>query len=247
LFPDSTFKFSPFEFEHKTYFATKTTEGISYDSVIYLISTFEIDRVQRLRLPVFQTVKKDSILHYSNEDSILLTPLVTMNLDSIPAQDLPLKVNVAFQKIPALFNYPVMIIILAILVVLVVVVWLVFGKRIRKHFRTKRMLKLHQQFLQAYTGQIAVVKNAFSSGSTEKAVVSWKKYMEQLESTPYTKWTTRETESFVPDDFMIGSLKTIDSAIYGYYHDETLHRSLENLKAVADQRFTKRLEEVKNG
>jgi hypothetical protein len=52
---------------------------------------------------------------------------------------------------------------------------------------------------------------------------------------------------FDPDELLIESLKTIDGAIYGFTHDEKLFRSLENLKAVADIRFTKKLEEVKHG
>jgi len=247
LFPDSTFSFSPFEMEKKTFFPTRTADGISYDSVIYTLSTFEIDRVQRLRLPVFEIVNRDSVVHYSPTDSILLTSLVTMNVDTIPAENLPLKVNVAFQGLSSLFNYPVLLIVLAGLIVILVVGWLVFGKRIMKHFRTKRLLKFHRSFLASYSEKIAAVRSTFSSASAETAVFFWKKYMEQLEANPYTKWTTRETASNDPDDAMIGSLKTIDSAIYGYYHDETLHRSFENLKAVADQRFTKKLEEIKNG
>ena len=48
IFPDSTFDYHPFEFNRKRYFATQTTNGKSYDSVIYYLSTFEVDRLQQL-------------------------------------------------------------------------------------------------------------------------------------------------------------------------------------------------------
>src|SRR5919108_3504153 len=46
IFPDSTFNYSPFEFKRKHYFPTHTAEGKSYDSVIYYLSTFEVEKVQ---------------------------------------------------------------------------------------------------------------------------------------------------------------------------------------------------------
>ena len=46
LFPDSAFNFAPFEYDHKKYFPTETEGGKSYDSVVYYLSTFEIDRIQ---------------------------------------------------------------------------------------------------------------------------------------------------------------------------------------------------------
>ena len=53
LFPDSTHGFTPFEYEDKEYFPTETTAGISADSAVYYLTTFEIDRVQLLQLPVY--------------------------------------------------------------------------------------------------------------------------------------------------------------------------------------------------
>src|SRR5688500_9661894 len=59
IFPDSTYNFSPFEYERKRYFPTQTTKGESYDSVVYFLSTFEVDSVQTLSLPVFQLNPQD--------------------------------------------------------------------------------------------------------------------------------------------------------------------------------------------
>src|SRR5215831_2013772 len=41
LFPDSTFSFAPFELQKKIYFPTQTKNGISKDSVIYKLATYE--------------------------------------------------------------------------------------------------------------------------------------------------------------------------------------------------------------
>jgi len=245
LFPDSAYNFSPFEYERRSYFPTRTANGKSYDSVIYYLSTFEIDPVQSLSLPVFQLNPMDCTAVTSPRDTILLTELVKNLPDSVSAQTLPLKVNTAYQDVLYLFNYPVLILVVGVLIVVTVVTWIVFGKRIRKHFRLKRMRKAHQKFLEAYNGHVEAVKTAFSAITTESALSQWKKYMEQLEARPYTKLTTRETLRLEKNELLGKNLHAIDGAIYG--HDTRIIESLEGLKIFADQRFAKKLEEVKHG
>ena len=245
LFPDSAFNFAPFEYERRTYFPTRTANGKSYDSVIYYLSTFEIDPVQSLSLPVFQLNPMDCTAVTSLRDTILLTELVKNLPDSVSAETLPLKVNTAYQDVMYLFNYPILIGVVCLLVVVTVVTWIVFGKRIRKHYRLKRMHKAHQKFLEAYTGQVENVKTAFSAITTESALSQWKKYMEQLEARPYTKLTTRETLRLEKNELLGKNLHAIDGAIYG--HDTRVIESLEGLKSFANQRFAKKLEEVKHG
>lgn len=247
LFPDSTYNFEPFEFESKRYFTTQTEDGISYDSVIYSLSTFEVDPVQYLSLKVFQVNPSDCTQYVSNTDSIKLTSLVTMKLDTIPVEKLPLKINDAYHYVSRFFNYPVAIIVISILLVTAAVVWFVFGKRIRKHFRTKRLIKAHQKFLEVYTQQVTALKNAFTPSGIESTLSLWKKYMEQLETRPYTKLTTRETQLIDNDAALIQNLKTIDGAVYGYVKDVAIVESLEQLKTFADNRFHHQLEKLKNG
>jgi hypothetical protein len=245
LFPDSTYNFAPFEYEKRTYLPTKTTAGRSYDSVVYYLSTFEIDPIQSLSLPVFQLNPMDCTAYVSRADTILLTELVKNLPDTLSAQNLPLKVNTAYQNVSYLFNYPILIIVFTVLLVVTAFVWVVFGKKIRKHFRLKRMLKAHQKFMETYTSQIENIKAAFSSITTESALSHWKKYMEQLEARPYTKLTSRETMQLENNESLGRNLHAIDGAIYG--HNTRVLESLENLKRFADQRFVQKLEEVKHG
>lgn len=245
LFPDSTFNFAPFEFYRKEYFPTRSADGNSYDSVIYYLSTFEVDRVQTLSLPVFQLNPQDCTVYQSNVDSILLTQLVGEIPDTVTVDKLPLKVNIAYQNVPWLFNYPVFALVCVALAILTLGAWLLFGKRIRKHFRMKRMLKAHQKFIELYSQQVAAVKASFSPVTTETAMSQWKKYMEQLEGKPYTKLTTKETARLEPDETLKKNLHTLDGAIYG--HNTSVIESLQNLMEFADQRFARKLEELKHG
>jgi hypothetical protein len=53
IFPDSTYDFQPFEYHERAYYNTVSDNITSLDSVIYYLSTFEIDSVQYLQLPIF--------------------------------------------------------------------------------------------------------------------------------------------------------------------------------------------------
>ncbi|HEY9045231.1 MAG TPA: hypothetical protein VIN08_05020 [Ohtaekwangia sp.] len=245
VFPDSSYNFAPFEFDSKKYEPTSTDDGISYDSVIYYVSTFEIDRQQYLSLPVYQLLNKDSVTYHSAQDTILVTQLVNFSVDTIAIDKLPMKLSTAYHDVPGEFNYPVFIAVAVVLLIIVVVVWFVFGKKIRRHFRIKNMLAAHRKFQESYTRELAHLRNAFSSVTTEAALAHWKIYMEQLEARPYTKLTTREARNFFQDESLIRNLQTIDGAIYG--HNANVIEPLENLKAVADQRFHSKLQEIKHG
>jgi hypothetical protein len=245
LFPDSTFSFAPFEYDRRKYFPTRTVAGTSYDSVIYYLSTFEIDRVQSLQLPVFQLNPMDCTVYLSPRDTILLTSLVPDLPDSLTAQNIPLKTNTAYQRVLFLFNSPLLVIVVTALVVTTIVVWLAFGKRIRRRFRIRRMERAHSKFLESYGQHVDIIKQAFSSVSTENALALWKKYMEQLEARPYTKLTTRETLKLEKNDALGKNLHAVDRAIYG--HNTSVMQPLENLRSFADERFMKKLEEIKNG
>jgi hypothetical protein len=107
-----------------------------------------------------------------------------MSLDTISMDKLPLKENVAYMNVSWLFNYPVLIIIASILLVVAAIVWFVFGKKIRKYFRAKRMIKAHQKFLETYTIRLTELKNTQSTPAIESTLSLWKKYMEQLEAKP---------------------------------------------------------------
>jgi hypothetical protein len=245
IFPDSTYNFSPFEYEKKRYFPTQTIQGESYDSVVYYLSTFEVDSVQTLSLPVFQLNPQDCTKVTSPIDTILLMELVKNLPDTLTAENLPLRVNTIYENVSYLFNYPVLLISIAVLLVGSIIVWFIFGKKIIRHFRLKKMLKAHQKFLDTYTAEIDAIKAAFSAVTTESALSLWKKYMENLEARPYTKLTTRETMQLENNDVLGRNLHAIDGAIYG--HSTAVIESLENLKQFADQRFSKKLEEVKHG
>jgi hypothetical protein len=245
LFPDSSFAFTPFEYQKRNYFPTRSANGISVDSAVYYLTTFEVDRVQSLTLPVYIVQPQDCTAVDSPPDSVLITQMVAKMPDSLSVDKLPLKMNTAYQKVFFEFNFWVVLIAVGVLLVLATVVWIFFGKRIRQYFRVRSLKKQHEQFVRTYSSTVGQLQSAFSALTTENAVSLWKKYMEQLEARPYTKLTTKETLHLIDDESLIKNLRTIDTAIYG--HSTSVYDSLNYLKNFADERFTKKIEEVNHG
>jgi len=244
LLPDSAFSFSPFEYETREYFPTQSAGGRSVDSVVYYLSTFEVDAQQILSLPAFVVNERDCTEVLSNADTIQLVQLVTQLPDSVTADKLPLRENTAFADVPGTFNYPLFLIIGGGILLVLVVLVLIFGKRIRRHFKIRRLLRHHEAFQRSYTQAMEPLRSALSVPGTESALVLWKRYMEQLEARPYTKLTTREMLVMEKDENLGRHLKAIDGVVYG--HGTAVVDSLENLKSFAERRFQQKLEEVKH-
>jgi hypothetical protein len=246
LFPDSTFSFAPFDFQKKKYFATRTINNQSTDSVVYVLATYEIDSLQTLKLPAFVVLPNDCTVYESNIDTVFFKHLVDNVPDSLAAEQLPLKTNTAYSPVSWLFNYPVLSIVVGVLVLVLILVWVLFGKRIKKHFTLKRLTKRHQEFISAFDTATERMKGTFTPESAERSVLIWKKYMEELLTKPYTKSTTRELKEIEKDEKLASALHVIDRSIYGSIPPGSLDSFL-NLKEFSQLQFNKKMEELRYG
>lgn len=245
LFPDSTFTFSPFEFGDKQFFPTKTTSGISYDSAVYRLSTFEIDKKQYLSLPVYVTTARDCTAFDSERDSVFLIEQIKIPAtDTVSLKNLTLKSNTLYERVLTQFNTFILMIVAGILLVSAIIGWIFFGKRIIRYFKIKKLEKKYQQFVQAFTKQTEEVSQTFSREKTESALSVWKKYLEQLERKPYTKLTTREIVKIEADTVLGNSLAMIDNAIYG--KQTAVAEPLKSLRTIAEERFTKKINQIRH-
>lgn len=245
LFPDSTHSFLPFEYLRKAYFPTETTGGISVDSAVYYVTTFEIDRVQYLNLPVYIAHALDCTVVSTETDSLLITQFVADVPDTVTVAELPLRMNTAYQKVNYDLNFWLIVIAISVFSIVTLVIWLTFGKKIRQYFHARKLQKNHAYFLERYNTFLRQLQTAFSPPATESALATWKNYMEQLESRPYTKLTTRETLKLIKEPAVTEDLRKIDNAIYG--HNTSVVDALENLRLFADQQFKRKLREVQHG
>lgn len=246
LFPDSTFSFAPFDFQKKIYFPTRTANNQSTDSVVYVLATYEIDSIQTLMLPAFVVLPNDCTVYESNIDTVFFKHLVSHVPDSVSAEQLPLKTNTEYSPVNWLFNYPVLAIVVGVLVLVFILGWVLFGKKIKRHFTLKRLTKKHQEFINAFDTATERMKGAFSPESAERLVLIWKKYMEELVTKPYTKSTTRELKEIEKNESLVSALYIIDRSIYGRIAPDSLD-SFTNLKEFSQMQFNKKLEELKHG
>ena len=245
VFPDSTFSFSPFEFQKKKFVPTVTKDSISYDSVIYTLNTFEIDSIQSLKLPVFVIQEKDCTAVFSETAQVFFNRSVKSLPDSVQLQKLPLKTNTNYFAVSWLFNYPLASIIIGVLIVLLIVSWIIFGKIIIRYYKIKRLNKKHVLFMQQFDAEVKKSKTAFSRDSTELALVIWKKYLENLMDIPFTKYTTKEISQRESNTQLLKSLAAIDQMIYANQPGEQEHFS--NLRNYSEDQFANKILKLKNG
>lgn len=246
LFPDSSFAFAPFELQKKSYVPTKTKNGISVDSVTYVLTSYEIDSIQTLKLPVFVVNKSDCTEVFSNIDTTFFQKLVKSLPDSLAAEKLPLKVNVNYLGVQWQLNYILVAIVVGIVLVILIVLWIVFGKKIRKYFLLKKLTKGYESFKAQFDKSLDVLNKEFSPESAEQSLVIWKKYLESLMARPYTKYTSKEINKIERSEKLGLSLMAIDRMIYGHRHEDVL-APFTGLREHVQQQFEKKKTEVANG
>jgi hypothetical protein len=246
IFPDSTYNFAPFEFVKKKYFTTTTSDSISYDSAVYTLSTFEVDPIQTLQLSAFVLHQQDCTAFSTKTDTVFLKELVTIPLpDTLKAENLPLISNTAYEPVNWLLNYPLLLYIGGGLLVLLAVLWLIFGKRIRKHFTAKRLIKEHEFFINSFDHHYQTLKQTFNPKQAEQLLFLWKKYMESLDRKPYTKLTSKETERLLQNQSLGLQLRLVDASVYG--NNQEIDQPVAYLRQHAMNTFQQKLEQVKHG
>jgi len=243
IFPDSTYNFAPFEFDRKVFFQTNSDSLRSRDSVVYFLSTFEIDKVQRLALPVFQVDKADSIRYFPAADSVYLIELI----EGTPADSLQVRANTSFTEVVLELNYPYILIGAVSFALLALIAFLVFGKSIKRRYRLYRLRKKHQKFILRFDRLISELKISGNHFQVEEALVIWKQYMEKLESIPYTKLTTKEIVMTSQNEHLKKPLKEVDEGIYGHMDLDNIYESFENLEYISVERFQDQVDKVNNG
>jgi len=241
LFPDSLGNYSPFEYSGRIFFPTKS-DSLSTDSTVYFLSTFELDKIQLLRMPV--KVRKpngDTTTLYTDYSQIALIELVTQIPDS-----LDFKENTFYQNVKTAFNYPYLLAGLFLLTIALISIWIIFGKRIRKWFAIRRLTKSHVNFLIKYRNLQPEAVFGENLEETEKLLFIWKRYLESLENVPFTKLTTREILKIVNGNGLDQALKTIDRAIYARQKADDLEFAFKVMEEISIDQYQQKVNSIKN-
>jgi hypothetical protein len=242
VFPDSLYSFSPFEFSGKTYFSTQIRGDLAYDSTVYTIQSYEIDRVQYLKLPAVVLNVGDSIIIHTPLDSIFLTELAPIVSDSTK-----LKTNLDYQLVDTQFNYPLMYYIIGGLILVTIILLLIFGKRIIKWIKLRRLKTQYEQFSEVFNSYITKLKVDPEPELAERALVFWKNYQQRLDKVSFSVMTTKEILSHDFTKELDKPLKSIDRVVYGKRVQENVFQDFQQIDEFTQDRYSKKVEEIKDG
>ncbi|HSI91598.1 MAG TPA: hypothetical protein VK927_10810 [Adhaeribacter sp.] len=236
VFPDSSYRFLPFELIRKESFPTRTANNISTDSAIYHLRTFDLEKVQELNLPVFLLQQKDTIPVFGEPAAIDLEEMV----ESVPEPPV-FKEILSLQPVPERFNYPYWLAGFALLIIFLTVIWFSFRQRFLTRFRLYKLAKSHTAFISRYNTYIDRFHRSASLHDMEKAITIWKNHLTYLEEKPINSFTTKEIVTYYEhDEDVTTALKLFDRAIYGNIVSDKISDTLTAfylLHHFADRRY----------
>ncbi len=236
FFPDTTYNFYPFAIIRRNIFPTSTTNGVSVDSVVYTLVTFDITKNQKLGLPIYLLSKRDCTAVYSLADSVFLKEMIKTSVDS-----LQLKIDTKLLPLSQQVNYPKILTYLLGILGVVLIIYAFFGRFIRKQYRLFLFGRRHKDFQANYK---KFTRSTLDDVTIGKALVLWKKHLEWLEKRPYTSYTTKEIISGLPSERLEEALREVDSAIYGGILSTQMPASMEVLLEKATELYKNRREEL---
>jgi len=208
FFPDTTHNFSPFEVISHEYFPTETNSAGSLDSAVYTLVSFDVAKVQTLRLPVWVLTARDCTAVYSATDSIYLQELVKDT-------NAPLQIDSNIAPLKRQTNFPLILLILALVIVVTTIIYLLFGEVLQRQWRLYQLFSRNREFGRNYNRLLGNLTAKDSIESIEQATVLWKKYLQRLEKKPFVTYTTKEITDNLPNESLANALREIDSIIYG--------------------------------
>ena len=243
VFPDSNYQFGTFELYQKKYFPTILKDQLAFDSTVYTLQSYEIDPIQYLQLPVILLKQKDSTIIDIITDSILFKHLVTS-----PVSDTTqLKANLEYEVVNTQFNYILFYTILTIVLVVIILLVIIFGKRILRYFKLRKLHKGYEQFSNSITEFIRRLKKDPQPQTAEEALSLWKNYQEKLENIPYKKFTTKEILALDYTKELQQPLQSIDKMIYGKKASEKIYQNFQQIEDFTQYRFNKKIAKIRDG
>ncbi|GGD78130.1 hypothetical protein GCM10011514_47650 [Emticicia aquatilis] len=236
FFPDTTYNFYPFEIIRRNIFPTSTTNGVSTDSVVYTLVTFDIRKTQKLELPIYLLSKRDCTAVYSLADSVFLKEMIKTSVDS-----LQLKTDTKLLPLSQQVNYPKILTYILGLLGIALIIYAFFGRFIRKQYTLFLFGRRHKDFQTNYK---KFTRSTLDDVTIGKALVLWKKHLEWLEKRPYTSYTTKEIISRLPSERLEEALREVDSAIYGGILSTQMPLAMNVLLDKATELYKNRREEL---
>jgi hypothetical protein len=240
VFPDSLAQYGPFEYAGKTFFPTRTRNGVSLDRVIYHLRTFRLDSVQTLALPVAVLQGPDTLSILPPASRVRLRRTVAplpAGTTTLPA----LRQNLDLVPVEPVFNYPYWIAGVLVLSLVLGGGAALFRRRLTRRYRAYKLRKNHGYFLAQFARHVERFELSRSATNVERAVVLWKNYLARLENSDLNTFTTRELVAYFENDSDVRkALNATDKVIYGNLQSEDaaeVDRAFQRLRGFAERRY----------
>ena len=241
LLPDSNYNYSPFEYINKSYSSTINDSIYNYDEVTYKFISFNLDSIQFLKLPVFIINSKDSLIMYSNTDSIFLMEFIKELSDS-----LNVKSNTKFSFVGLAIDYTFITKITSFLILFLITFYLLFRKKINKYFKTRITKKEYNIFINKIEKLNDEIQNDFKIEKIELFLLLWKRYNEKVSKYPYSSLTTSEIIHLGIVNDIKENLNSLDNTIYGNKKMIDFKKNFIMLKKHSTKIFNNKLKEINN-
>jgi hypothetical protein len=176
-----------------------------------------------------------------------LDSIVFAELAPIVTDTTSLKTNVSYQDVTLAFNYPLVYYIVGGIVFVLLILVLLFGKRMLRYLKLRRLKKEYEKFSSRLTEYIRELKKQPDPQLAEEALVYWKKYQQKLDDQPFESYTTRDILRLSFAQELEKPLKSIDRLIYGNRNGETVYQDFQQIEDFSQHRFTKKVAEIQDG
>lgn len=241
LVPDSGFNYYPFEYINKKYIPTRTDSLFAYDSIVYILASYEVIPTQYLLVPVKFIVETDTVQQFTSTDSIFLQRLVKIDSEKDVIADARL------QDTPEAFNYPYIIALWASALLIVFFLYKLFGRFILIRYRLFILKRTHNRFIKEYDLLAAQFEQSTDLRIIEQTLAIWKNYLTRLENKPINTYTTTELILLYDQEELESTLQSLDRNVYGGLVSKDTKDALQTIKRFTNRRFQLRRRDITGG
>lgn len=241
IFPDSSLRYFPFEYIHKKYIPTRADSLYAYDSVVYVLASYEVINKQFLSLPIKFIKKKDTLTIHSIRDSIFLKRLV--HLDS----ERDVKADAMLIPTPEKLNYPYLLTIVVSALIILFLLYKMFGDIFITRYRLFILRRAHNKFIRDYDELVIQFNGTKELRLIEQILTGWKNYLTRLEDIPINTYTTKELIHLFEQENLESTLQSIDRNVYGGMITTDINESLQVIKRFTNRRFQTRRRAITGG
>lgn len=241
IFPDSSFRYFPFEYLKKKYIPTRTDSLYAYDSVVYVLASYEVINKQSLSLPIKFITNKDTVTFHSIKDSIFLRRFVNI------ASERDVKADAELIVTPEKLNYPYLIALVVSVLIILFLLYKTFGAVFITRYKLFILRRAHNKFIKDYDELVIQFIGTKELRLIEQILTSWKNYLTRLEDIPINTYTTKELIHLFEQEELESTLQSIDRNVYGGMITTDINDSLQVIKRFTNRRFQTRRRAITGG